>query len=397
VSAKIFGAPWRASAIFAQRNQRKNLESNPAATTFRKQQKFGRRIVMSFLKAPCALLLALAFITPFASNVPRAHAQDTQATAPSTSSVASNTVAPVPYFSDPAISPDRAEIAFVSGGDIWTVPATGGEARLLVSHPATEARPVYSPDGKRLAFTSTRTGNGDIYVLTFDTGDVRRITFDDVFEILDGWSRDGRWLYFSSTSRDISGMNDIFRVSSDGGTPMQVSADRYTNEFFSSVAPDNTAIAFTARGTSSGQWWRKGHSHLDEAEIWVLRGVDANATPAAYERITEGGAKEMWPMWGADGRTIYYVSDRGGAQNVWKRAGASPEAGHELHERSRAVGKRFLRRAHDRLRARLPHLETRHGERARERSADRATRRTSRARDRSLATHGSDSRLRALA
>src|ERR1051325_11476687 len=57
-----------------------------------------------------------------------------------------------PYFSDAALSPDGSEIAFVSGGDVWTVPASGGDARLLVSHPATESRPLYSPDGKELAF-----------------------------------------------------------------------------------------------------------------------------------------------------------------------------------------------------------------------------------------------------
>src|SRR3954470_14250966 len=72
---------------------------------------------------------------------------------------------------EPSISPDHSEIAFVSGGDIWTVPAAGGTARLLVSHPATEWRPLYSPDGKRLAFTSSRTGNGDVYVLELATGD----------------------------------------------------------------------------------------------------------------------------------------------------------------------------------------------------------------------------------
>src|ERR671932_473750 len=88
-------------------------------------------------------------------------------------------VEPRPYFYEPAISPDRREIAFVSGGDIWTVPAEGGEARLLVSHPATESRPLYSPDGRRLAFISTRTGNGDIYVLDFASGDLKRITYDD--------------------------------------------------------------------------------------------------------------------------------------------------------------------------------------------------------------------------
>src|SRR4030088_651712 len=84
-----------------------------------------------------------------------------------------------PYFYEPSLSPNGSEIAFVSGGDIWTVPAAGGEARLLVSHPANESRPLYSPDGRRLAFISTRTGGGDIYVLNFDNSDLKRLTFDD--------------------------------------------------------------------------------------------------------------------------------------------------------------------------------------------------------------------------
>ncbi len=216
----------------------------------------------------------------------------------------------VAYMTEPAISPDRREIAFVSGGDVWTVPASGGTAQLLVSHPATEARPMYSPDGKRLAFTSTRTGNGDVYVVNLETGDLSRITFDDASEQLDAWSRDGNWLYFSSTSKDISGMNDIFRVSSGGGTPMALSSDRYTNEFESAPSPDGASIAFSARGIGGNQWWRKGRSHIDESEIWLKRGD-------AYEQITQGGAKQLWTMWSADGSRIYFVSDRSGAQNIW--------------------------------------------------------------------------------
>ncbi len=221
----------------------------------------------------------------------------------------------LPSFYEPAISPDRNEVAFVSGGDIWTVPAAGGEARLLVSHPATESRPLYSPDGKRLAFISTRTGNGDIYILTMDSGDLKRLTFDDAGDQLNNWSRDGKWIYFHSGSKDISGRGDILRVASEGGTPMQVTADRYTNEFFAAPSPDGSTLAFNARGNASGQWWRKGHSHLDESEIWLMREGEANA----YERLTEGGAKELWAMWSGDGKSLYYVSDRSGAQNIWTR------------------------------------------------------------------------------
>jgi Tol biopolymer transport system component/C-terminal processing protease CtpA/Prc len=222
-----------------------------------------------------------------------------------------------PYFTDPSISPDHAEIAFISGGDIWTVASGGGEARLLLSHPANESRPLYSPDGRRLAFVSTRTGGGDIYLVTPASGDLLRLTYDDGIEQLDGWSRDGRWIYFSSTSHDIAGMNDVYRVSVDGGTPMEVAADRYTNEYFSSASPDGTALAITARATASGQWWRNGRSHLDEAEVWVVR---AGSASPQYHAVTNGGAKEMWPMWAADGKALYYVSDRSGVQNIWAKA-----------------------------------------------------------------------------
>jgi len=219
----------------------------------------------------------------------------------------------LPSFAEPAISPDRAEIAFVSGGDIWTVPAAGGEARLLIAHPANESRPVYSPDGKRLAFISNRTGGGDIYVLTLANGDLRRLTFDDSNDQLDAWSRDGKWIYFTSSSKDIAGMNDVFRINSEGGTPMQVSADRYSSEFFSAPSPDGKALAFAARGISSGQWWRKGHSHIDETEIWLMH------DGGKYEQLTERGAKQQWPMWSADGKTVYFMSDRSGAQNLWSK------------------------------------------------------------------------------
>lgn len=224
--------------------------------------------------------------------------------------------APAASLAEPSLSPDASEIAFVSGGDVWTVPAGGGEARLLVSHPATASRPLYSPDGRRIAFVSTRTGGGDLYVLTFASGELKRITFDDANDQLDGWSRDGRWLYFSSTSRDIAGMNDVFRVSVDGGTPMPVAADRYVNEFFSAPSPDGATLAISARGIASGQWWRRGRSHIDQSEIWLVRGP---AGAPRYTRWSDGVGKELWPMWSADGATLYTVSDRTGAPNLWAR------------------------------------------------------------------------------
>jgi len=223
---------------------------------------------------------------------------------------ATQTPAETSVFAEPGLSPDGREIAFASGGDLWTVPTGGGDARLLVSHPATESRPMFSPAGDALAFVSTRTGGGDLYLLRFGDPTPVRLTFDDGAELLDGWSRDGRWIYYSANARDIAGMNDVFRVPVDGGTPMAVTGERYTSEFFSAPSPDSGMVAFSARGNAAGQWWRNGHSHLDQSEIWTLAGP-------TYRRVVDRGAKALWPMWAADGRSLYFMSDRSGAENIW--------------------------------------------------------------------------------
>ncbi len=228
----------------------------------------------------------------------------------------------LPSLSEPAISPDGAEIAFVSGGDIWTVAAAGGEAHLLITNPATESRPMYSPDGSKLAFMSTRTGGGNIYVLTLATGHLDRLTYSDSLDQLDGWSNDGRWLYFTSSANDIAGQGDIFRVSADGGTPLEVSHERYLTEFESAPSPDGQTIALVAKGISNRQWWRNGHAHIDETEVW-LKPV---ASEGGYRRLLPADAKHGWPMWSADGATILFMSDASGAENLWSvpAAGGQP-------------------------------------------------------------------------
>ena len=225
-------------------------------------------------------------------------------------------VRPIPSLSQPAVSPDGSSIVFSAGGDLWSVPLAGGVARLLVAHPAQDSRPLWSPDGRSLAFVSSRTGNGDIYLFTVATGEVRRLTWDDEPEVVDAWSRDGQWIYFSSPSHDIGNMNDIYRVRPEGGTPVEVSGDRYINEYFAAPSPDGRALALTARGVVSAQWWRHGHSHMDESEIWLLQDGTYRRAGAGTASGQEA-AKEAWPMWSPDGRRLWFMSDRSGAENLW--------------------------------------------------------------------------------
>jgi Tol biopolymer transport system component/C-terminal processing protease CtpA/Prc len=221
--------------------------------------------------------------------------------------------APKPSLTEPSMSPDGREIAFASGGDLWTVPSSGGTASLLVTDPATESRPLWSPDGKELAFTSTRNGSANVYVLRLQTNQIRRLTWSDAYEQLDAWSPDGKWLYFSSGANDVRGQNDIFRVAATGGTPLEVSRERYLNEFNAAPSPDGQSLALMAKGGSSDQWWRNGHAHIDEAELWLM----PVAPNAPYRKLASGGAKRLWPMWRPDGRGLYLMSDQSGSENIW--------------------------------------------------------------------------------
>jgi len=239
-----------------------------------------------------------------------------------------------PSMAEPSLSADGGQIAFVSGGDIWEVSASGGVAHLLVTDAATEGRPLYSPDGTKLAFTSTRGGNANIYILDLASGVTTRVTYAESNEELDAWSADGRWLYFASGINDVGRQADIFRVAATGGTPLEVSREQYLSEFQAAPSPDGSSIALMARGLSNGQWWRNGHSHIDETEIWVKPVAEGGA----YRKLLADAAKHAWPMWSPDGRTLYFMSDASGAENLWRM----PVAGGDAAPVTRFTSGRFL-------------------------------------------------------
>jgi len=228
-----------------------------------------------------------------------------------------------PVLAEPSLSADGQLVAFVSGGDIWEAPASGGVAHILVTGPAAEGRPLYSPDGRKLAFTSTRGGSANVYVLDFGSGQLTRLTYGEAGEELDGWSPDGRWIYFSAGDTDVAKLPDIYRVSSEGGTPLPVSAERYLSEYQASPSPDGSSIAFMTRGISYSQWWRNGSSHIDQSEMWVK----PTASEGAYRRVLSDPSRHAWPMWEPSGGAIWYMSDAGGAENLWRMptGGGAPQ------------------------------------------------------------------------
>ena len=158
-----------------------------------------------------------------------------------------------------------------------------------------------------------------------------------------------------------------YRVSADGGTPMPVAADRYTTEYFAAPAPDGDALAITARANAGSQWWRKGHSHLDESEIWIVQRLrrSAGRYQPGHQGRREGRVADVERR---RQDAVLHVGSQRRAEHLERQSRRRPAAAQgadHVQRRPRAVAVDLERRQDDRLRARLRHLDGRHGRRIR--------------------------------
>ena len=143
----------------------------------------------------------------------------TNKTAPPTPLIASTRAEGSPRY-----SPDGKRIAFASdrsgNHEIWAGDAEGGSPTQLTRFDSGQTgSPRWSPDGQRIAFDARPTDNSDVYVVGADGGAVRRLTSEKSADIMPVWSADGRWLFFGS---DRGGDWQIWKMPAGGGEPVQV-------------------------------------------------------------------------------------------------------------------------------------------------------------------------------
>ncbi|MBK9760783.1 MAG: PD40 domain-containing protein [Flavobacteriales bacterium] len=107
------------------------------------------------------------------------------------------------WLRNAAISPDGQTIAFCYQGDIWRVPANGGDAISLTTNEALDYTPIWSHDGTQLAFASMRYGNADVFVMPSTGGTPARLTFDSSGEVQRLLGRQQPVIFYGGRQDDV--------------------------------------------------------------------------------------------------------------------------------------------------------------------------------------------------
>lgn len=213
-----------------------------------------------------------------------------------------------------ALSPDGQTIAFSYKGDIFTVGINGGNARQLTTNSAYDAYPVWSPDGTNIAFASAREGSLDVYIMPATGGTPTRLTTHSGNEIPLTFS-DAQHVLFSanmmpavlSSQLASSTFPQVYEVSTTGGRPRLYSTITMEQP---SINANGDVLYHDVKGYEDP--FRKHHVSAITRDIWLL-------SKGQYTKLTSFRGEDRNPVWAPDGRSFYYLSEKDGTFNVWKR------------------------------------------------------------------------------
>lgn len=218
----------------------------------------------------------------------------------------------------PSISPDGKTIVFSYKGDLYKVASTGGEATPLTLHEAHDFMPVWSRDGKWLAFASDRYGNFDVYVMPSSGGEAKRLTYHSANDIPNDFSPDGKTVLFSTSRNDVytsarfpnRGLfQKLYKVPVEGGRSVMVLSAG--SEFARYNAKGDKIIFQDRKGFEDA--YRKHHTSSVTRDIWIY-----DIKKDEYLQVSSFEGEDREPVWGSDDNSFYYLSEKDGAQNIYK-------------------------------------------------------------------------------
>ena len=204
------------------------------------------------------------------------------------------------------ISPDGKTVVFTYKGDLYTVSSSGGNATALTMHEAHDFMPVWSKDGKTIAFASDRYGNFDVFTIPVTGGEAKRISFHSAAEYPYDFSADNQKIIFGSSRMDLASnrqfptgsMPELYSVGVNGGRPTQLLTTPAEEVKFSKDG--NKMIYQDKKGGENT--WRKHHTSSIARDIWIY---DVKADK--HTKLTNFNGEDRNPVFANAEKELIYL------------------------------------------------------------------------------------------